>query len=144
MVRVLENIALRPLYNHGSSCWIQKTSQNLQQRSIQNQNLYEQKSQMSVKNTRIILGYLCTLRRVDFPQPLGPRSIQNCPKGMLSEQSLRMGTILPCLVDTQKLKLRPSMATFSAAQLLHTKNRKRRQNQNNPSERKQKQTRKQQ
>ena len=62
----------------------------------------------------------CTFKRVDFPQPLGPRSIQNCPDGIRSEQSLRIGTILPCLVVIEKVRLRPSMAIFSVRFALHT------------------------
>ena len=41
---------------------------------------------------------------------------------MRSEQSLRMGMVLPCLVVTEKLKLQPSMEISSVTLVLKTQN----------------------
>jgi len=45
-----------------------------------------------------------TYLQVDFPRPLGPISIQNCPQGMRFEQSLRTGTSCVCLVVNKNVK----------------------------------------
>ena len=51
-----------------------------------------------------------TFKRVDFPHPLGPRSIQNCPQGMRIEQSLRTNTCCVCLFPLKNSKQSESKA----------------------------------
>ena len=55
-------------------------------------------------------GRESTLRRVDFPHPLGPRSIQSSPSGMLIQQSRRIGMALESLLKL-RCKCFTSMAT---------------------------------
>ena len=51
-----------------------------------------------------------TFKRVDFPHPLGPISIQNYLQGMQIEQSLRIGTSCVCLFPLKKSKQSKSKA----------------------------------
>ena len=55
----------------------------------------------SKKMTKIVQN---TFKRVDFPHPLGPISIQNYLQGMQIEQSLRIGTSCVCLFPLKKNK----------------------------------------
>lgn len=64
-----------------------------------------------------------TLRRVDLPQPLGPRSIHSWPGGTWREQFFKIGTDFPCLLVTEKLTLWASMAGATSAATMSDRHR---------------------
>lgn len=61
-----------------------------------------------------------TFKRVDLPQPLGPRSIHSWPEGTENEQSLRIDTNLRCFLVIEQFRLLHSIATpLSMPSTLH-------------------------
>ena len=82
--------------------------QQAHQYTKQQSNIIHTKNKRSIKTIKIQY----TFKSVDLPQPLGPRSIHNCPEGIRIEQSLRMGVSWPRRVVTEQLRLCPSMASF--------------------------------
>ena len=66
-----------------------------------------------------------TFKRVDFPHPLGPISIQNYPQGMQIEQSLRTSTSCVCLFplknqNNQNLKLERNLFEKMSNYIFHS------------------------
>ena len=87
-----------------------KTAKKTQQKGdaiwIQNKTKSEHKKN-SKKVTKIVQN---TFKRVDFPHPLDPTSVQNYLQGMKIEQSLRTGTSCVCLSPLKKIKKSKSKA----------------------------------